>query len=53
MTVEQLKALDIKELKAMAYDQLGLLEQTQANLRIINQVIAEKSQPKKEEPKAE
>lgn len=53
MTLEQLKALDVKELKAMAYDQLALVEQTQQNLRIINQVIAEKSQPKKEEPKGD
>ena len=52
MTIEELKALDITALKALAYDQIGLLEQTQSNVRIINQVIAEKSQ-KKEEPKAE
>jgi hypothetical protein len=48
MTIDELKALDVKDLKVMAYDQLALAEQTQANLRIINQVIAEKS--KKEEP---
>jgi uncharacterized coiled-coil protein SlyX len=32
---------DLNELKAMAYDQVVALEQTQNNLRIINQRIEE------------
>jgi hypothetical protein len=48
VTIDELKALDIKELKAMAYDQISLTENAQKNLQIINQVIAEKSQPKAE-----
>lgn len=41
---------DIKELKALAYDQLSLVEQAQLNIRKINQRIAELSQPE-EKPK--
>lgn len=53
MTIDELKALDLRELKAMAYDQIAIVEQAQANLKIINQVIAEKSNKEvvKEEPK--
>ncbi len=50
MTIDELKTLDVKELKAMAYDQMAVTENAQKNLQIINQVIAEKSQPK-EAPK--
>ena len=35
-----LDKMPLTELKALAYDQFVLLEQTQANLRIINQKIA-------------
>lgn len=35
---------DIKELKSMAYDQLAIKEQAQANLQAINARIAEVSQ---------
>jgi hypothetical protein len=45
MTIEELKALDVKELKAMAYDQLAARENATNNLQIINQVIVEKSKP--------
>jgi hypothetical protein len=45
MTLDDVKKLDVKEIKALAYDQLAILEQTQKNLQILNQVIAEKSKP--------
>ncbi len=45
MTLDDVKKLDVKEVKALAYDQLTILEQTQKNLQILNQVIAEKSKP--------
>jgi len=35
--------MSLEQLKALAYDQLALLEQTQNNLRLINVEIAEKS----------
>jgi len=35
------KITDVKELKSLAYDQMAQLEQTQANLRMLNQRIAE------------
>jgi len=38
-----LKEMTLEALKALAYDQLALLEQTQVNLRLINEEIAEKS----------
>ena len=38
-----IKKMDIKELKVLAYDLLALLEQTQANLRIVNKEIADKT----------
>lgn len=34
------------ELKAMAYDQLALIEQAQANLRAINEELRKRQQPK-------
>ena len=41
---------DLKELKAMAYDQLTILEQTKANLKLItariNEVELQPVQPK-------
>ena len=45
MTLEQLKELPIGELKALAYDQMAILQQTETNLRTLNQLIAGKSQP--------
>ena len=48
MTIEELKALDVKELKSMAYDAIARLENEQQNVRVLNQIIAEKSQPKVE-----
>jgi len=44
MTLEQLKELPIETLKSLAYDQMALLQQTEGNLRTLNQLIAEKSQ---------
>lgn len=35
--------MTLEQLKALAYDQLAFLEQTQNNLRLINAEIAEKS----------
>ena len=43
MTIDELKALSVESLKAMAYDALARLENEQNNLRVLNQVIAEKS----------
>jgi len=43
MTIEDLKKLDVKELKAMAYDTLARLENEQTNIKVLNQLIAEKS----------
>jgi len=44
ITIDKLKQMDIKELKALAYDQIILIEQIQKNLQYINQIIQEKSQ---------
>ena len=44
------KKTDINELKALAYDQLSLLEVTQANIRALNQRIVELSTYKDEQP---
>ena len=52
MTIEQLKELSIEALKAMAYDTLARLENEQNNMKVLNQLIAEKSQTKVD-PKAE
>jgi hypothetical protein len=46
MTIEELKALSITEVKAMAYDCLVRLENEKNSLNILNQVIAEKVQAK-------
>jgi hypothetical protein len=37
-----IKEISISELKALAYDQLTLIEQAQNNLKIINQEILER-----------
>jgi len=36
---KQLQNLNVLELKALCYDQISLLEQTQNNLRILNQEL--------------
>lgn len=43
-----LKTLSITEKKSLAYDLLALIEQTQRNLQIVNQAIAQDQQPKEE-----
>lgn len=52
MTIEQVKALSLCEVKALAYDTLARIENEQKNLQVLNQIIAEKSKPV-EEPKVE
>ena len=56
MTIEQLKELPLEQLKALAYDQMAILQQTETNLRTLNGLIAKKMQPveetKEEETKA-
>lgn len=39
---------DVKELKALAYDQLVIKEQAENNLRLLNQRIAQLSREKPE-----
>lgn len=39
-----IKDLDIKELKALAYDHLANIEQSQASLRMLNQEIASRKE---------
>ncbi len=41
---------DIKELKALAYDQLAAKEQAEVNLRALNQRIAELSSERPSQP---
>lgn len=43
MTPEQLEAMTLNDLKALVYDQLTQIEQSQANIKILNQYIAKKS----------
>ena len=38
----EIKNMTVTELKALAYDQISLLEQTQNNLRVINAEIQSK-----------
>ena len=40
-----LTKMSVTELKALAFDQIKLSEQTQANIRAINQEIIKKEQP--------
>jgi len=42
---------DIKELKALAFDQMMILEQTQRNLQLINQRLAELQESASDIPK--
>lgn len=46
MTVEELKKLSAVEIKALIYDEMVLIERGQANIRTLNQVLAEVSKPK-------
>lgn len=41
--------MSINELKALAYDQLAIIEQTQNNLKLINQEILERQNAPKTE----
>lgn len=46
------KEATLEQLKSAAYDQLVILEQTQLNLRILNEEIKSRNEPKVE-PKVE
>lgn len=41
---KKLSDLTVVELKSLAYDQLAIIENTQANLRALNQEIANRAQ---------
>jgi hypothetical protein len=43
-----LKTLSVEQLKALAYDQIALLEQTQKNLQVLNNEINTRKEPKEE-----
>jgi hypothetical protein len=43
MTIEEVKALSVTEVKALAYDCLVRLETDKQNLAVLNQIIAEKA----------
>ena len=47
------KVADVKELKALAFDQIAILEQAQANIQALNGRIAELQAQEQEEVKAE
>ena len=49
MNIEELKLKTIDELKVIAYDILAQLEGLQQSSKIINQLIADKSQEKTQE----
>lgn len=44
-----LKQMSLSDLKALAYDQLALIEQNQNNLKIINAEIAERNTKMRED----
>jgi hypothetical protein len=44
VTIEDLKKLDIKELKAMAFDSIDAINREEMNIKVLRQVIAEKLQ---------
>ena len=44
MTIDDLRKLDIKELKVMAYDSIDALNREEMNIKVLRQVIAEKLQ---------
>jgi len=45
----QLSKLSITELKAAVYDELAKVEQSQANIRILNQELRNRLQPQQQE----
>ena len=45
---KNIKDLSVVELKALAYDQLALLERAQRNIQTINQEIAGREENKKD-----
>jgi hypothetical protein len=47
MEQKKIEEMNVVELKALAYDQLALLEQTQKNIQVINQMISKKTQENK------
>lgn len=51
MTIDQLKTQSVEQLKALAYDQVKILDQTKYNLQIIESLIAEKSSIKDDNDK--
>jgi hypothetical protein len=59
MEQKKIEEMNVQELKALAYDQLALLEQTQKNIQVINQMISNKAnkveikEKKENEPKQE
>jgi hypothetical protein len=48
-----LETMSIEQCKALAYDLIAQQEQTQANLRAVNEAIAKKAQDLTKEVKAE
>jgi uncharacterized coiled-coil protein SlyX len=48
----QISEYTITELKAIAYDQLAILEQTQNNIRVINQELAKRQPQATQNPTA-
>lgn len=44
MTPEQLEAMTVNDLKALAYDNLVIIETSQKNLQVISAHITKKSQ---------
>ena len=54
MTQPDIEKMSVTELKALGYELIGLLEQTQNNLRIVNQKITQMQMQKPiVEPKEE
>ena len=52
MNTINLKDLDLNALKALAYDLLVVSENTQNNLKAVNQEIALRNQPSETKPEA-
>lgn len=48
-----IKEMSLEALKALAYDQLALLEQTQVNLRLINEEITNRTKVQNETTEVE
>lgn len=49
MTIDSLRLKNVQELKALAYDQVKLVEQAKYNLQVIESLIAEKNRPEEED----